>query len=73
MENHSNIFEYTYNIALIEEHDVYNPSDPFTEPYDMPKQWWYKAEYKKRVDDGPIISKIDQTECFRQMCNFWAA
>ena len=73
LENQTNIFEYTYNLALIEEHYVYDPNDN-SKPGDIiAPQWWYQAIYPNNgVDVNPEIRKIEQPECFKQICNFWA-
>jgi hypothetical protein len=72
LENQTNIFEYTYNLALIEEHFVYDPND--SEPGNIvAPQWWYQAIYPNNgIDVVPQIKKIEQPECFKQLCNFWA-
>lgn len=73
LENHTNIFEYTYNLALIEEHYVYDPNDPSKNYNFIAPQWWYQATYPNNsVNCDPEIKKIDQPECFKQICNFWA-
>jgi hypothetical protein len=50
LENQSDIFESSYNIALIEEVSLIDPSNP-NNKWEVPKQWWYKATY----DINPII------------------
>ena len=76
-ENHSNIFEYYYNIALIEEYYVYDSSDDSEIHISLntPTQWWYQATYYPEPNDrliNPTICKIEQPKCFSHTCNFWA-
>jgi hypothetical protein len=77
LENHSNIFEYYYNVALIEEHYIYDPTDKSETPFGwgMPNQWWYEATFYPEPNDrirNPSVRKIEQPTFFKQICNFWA-
>ena len=77
--NQNDIFESYYNIALIEEHYVYDPEDKpdvdFTS-WLSAKQWWYKADH--RLDEegryiGKVaVTKIEPPQIFRNIVNFWA-
>lgn len=73
IENQCNIFEYSYNIALIEEHYVYDPQDPPKDLEDrvIAKQWWYEAIFTE--PDNPIVSKIEPPRQFENVFNFWAS
>jgi hypothetical protein len=80
LENQTDIFEYYYNIALIEEHYVHDPKDPASPDADIvcAKQWWYLATYKEEdadeleVASNPTITAIDQPKGFEHVVNFWA-
>ena len=77
LENQSDIFEYYYNIALIEEHYVHDPNDPAPPEIGViAKQWWYEAQYPTDEKTGEslplIISKIETPQIFRNIVNFWA-
>jgi len=78
LENQTDIFEYYYNIALIEEHYVRDPADPPLPGTDIlcAKQWWYLATYKEddELDSGPnpTVTAIDQPVGFKNIVNFWA-
>jgi len=69
LENKSDIFEFYYNCALIEEVYVI-PVDP-NDMAPMPRQWWYAAEYSDLSNDGPIIFKTDVPKSFLSICSFW--
>jgi hypothetical protein len=77
LQNQSNIFEYYYNLALIEEHYVYDPTDKSETPinWGMTPQWWYQATFHPEPTDqlqNPTVRKIEQPACFKNICNFWA-
>lgn len=79
LENHTDIFEYYYNIALIEEHYVYDPDDPPPPLHDImcAKQWWYRAEYTTDYESNsmnpmnPVVKEAEQPKCFHGIVNFW--
>jgi hypothetical protein len=78
LENGENIFEYYYNVALIEEYPVFNPKDIDDAFFNLPQQWWYKCHFP--LPPFPdnievpllIISKIETPPQFKNICNFWA-
>lgn len=75
LENHSDIFEYYYNYAVIEEvyiHDYTNPPKEGEATY-IPKQFWYFADFnaKKDGDTLPLISKVDIPKCMENTCCLW--
>lgn len=76
LENQTDIFEYYYNVALIEEHYVHDPNDPAPPSIGvLAKQWWYKAEYVEDYEGtltNIVISKIDKPQVFKNIVNFWA-
>ncbi|CAM6006392.1 unnamed protein product [Sphagnum balticum] len=56
LENVGDIFEYYYNVALIEEIGVIDENDP-PQPgqehlWGRPRSWWYRAEYNSTGEDG---------------------
>lgn len=71
LENHSDIFEYYYNIALIEEHTLISPGDPeaIVETY---AQWWYQATYYDHESGDLRIEQIEAPVAFSQICCVWA-
>ena len=77
LKNHSDIFEYYYNVALIEEHYVYDSTEKSETPiaWDVPTQWWYEATYYPEPTNqlqNPSVRKIEQPTFFKHVCNFWA-
>lgn len=80
MENAGDIFEYYYNVALIEEIGVIDKNDP-PQPgeehlWGPPRQWWYRAEYNSSGEDGdrgrePYVNKMDVPENLKNVCYFW--
>lgn len=76
LENQSDIFEYYYNVALIEEITVLFPkSSEKNEDWRIPKQWWYKITYHEHPNDNieiaPTIEKIETPKCVENVCCFW--
>jgi hypothetical protein len=75
MNNSGDLFEFSYNLGLIEEVYVVGTKD------DSPsriceERWWYLAEYTPDPTapfgkTGPKISKIDCPEFFQRTVNFW--
>jgi hypothetical protein len=78
LQNQTDIFEYYYNVALIEEHYVYDPHDPegATQKWNTPTQWWYEAIYPVvntgKDDVGPQIRKMENPKIFEHIYCFWA-
>jgi hypothetical protein len=74
LENQSDIFEFYYDFACIEEvyvHDYANPPKEGEETY-IPKQWWYKINYFDGGDHkDDIVEKIDQPERMNKVCCIW--
>jgi hypothetical protein len=75
LENHSDIFEYYYNFAVIEEVYVIDPSSPRKkdEGNYVPKQWWYKADFSagREGDHHPVITSVEQPKCMENICCIW--
>lgn len=83
--NHGDLFEYTYNYALIEEVMVLDPnatrSKEEKEDWFPPKEYWYKAVYRPHdevrtigQDDpihDPIVTKVDKPACLDKIVYFW--
>jgi hypothetical protein len=76
LQNESDIFEYSYNLALIEE--IYligsKTSDEEKEAgWTVPKQWWYYADYSQGAESEPypIVTKIDTPKTVENVCCFW--
>lgn len=77
LENKGDIFEYYYNVALIEEHYVHDPNDRPPSNFNglIARQWWYKVDYIQKEDGSlsdMVISKIDAPRIFKNIINFWA-
>jgi hypothetical protein len=78
LENRGDLFEYSYNYALIEEIFVIDPDDKPSkeESYFPPKEWWYEAKYNRDptqdADPDPIISKVEKPSCLEKTVYFWA-
>jgi hypothetical protein len=79
MENSGDIFEYYYNVALIEEICVIDKKDP-PQPgeehlWGPPRQWWYHAEYTTEENGEqsrePTVSKMGVPENLKNVCYFW--
>jgi hypothetical protein len=79
LENAGDIFEYYYNVALIEEIGIIDKNDP-PQPgqehlWGPPRQWWYRAEYTTSADGeqsrNPVITKMEVPENFKNVCYFW--
>ena len=72
LENQSDIFEYYYNIALIEEISVLNPFDQ-NNAWNIPTQWWYKITYHPSDDNEipPTIEEIPPPKCAENVACFW--
>jgi len=73
LENWGDMFENYYNVALIEEHFVYDPQD-IADSLVVGKQWWYQATYEEyeRDADRIYISKIEPPASLQGIINFWA-
>lgn len=85
LENRGDLFEYTYNYALIEEIRVLDPSTPPSkeerDDWFPPKEYWYKATYRRHdevrtigQDDpihDPIVVKVDKPACLDKIVYFW--
>lgn len=76
--NESDIFEYSYNLALIEEIYVIGSDTSEEEKacYSIvPKQWWYLADYSKgegeESEPYPKVTKIPTPKCVENTCCFW--
>jgi hypothetical protein len=73
LENQSDIFEYYYNLALIEEIGVIpsqKSKDKGTWGY-IPPQWWYRIVYNDDPDGAPTIEKIPTPKCMENVACFW--
>jgi hypothetical protein len=73
LQNLGDMFENYYNIALIEEHWVYDPQD-IVDPLIVAQQWWYQAQFFENSQDPDdiYISKIDPPATLQGICNYWA-
>ncbi len=69
LENRGDIFEHTYNLALIEEVCIINHSvqNNYENLY---KQWWYEAKFIGS-DNDPMITKISKPKLLENIVNFW--
>lgn len=75
LENHSDIFEYYYNYAVIEEtyvHDYTNPPEA-VDTYYLPKQHWYFADFSSEGNRSPypLITKVETPKCMENICCIW--
>jgi hypothetical protein len=79
LENGGDIFEYYYNVALIEEIGIIDKNDP-PQPgqehlWGPPRQWWYRAEYStdenSRQSRDPAVSRMEIPENLKNVCYFW--
>jgi hypothetical protein len=78
LENQSDLFEYHYNMALIEEvHllDFSNQNDK-DETIFARKQWWYRITYYNHptnddIEIKPTIEQVDVPSIFENTCRFW--
>lgn len=75
LNNMGDLFEYSYNLGLIEEVTVYSRTTEFMSTWDE-KRWWYLAEYTPDPSapfgkTGPKVSKIECPEFFLRTVNFW--
>lgn len=76
LENHGDIFEYSFTHALIEEVLVIDPNLPYKEGESAeypPKEWWYQADYSVITEDhrDPLVTKVDKPKCLDRVCCFW--
>lgn len=80
LENRGDLFEYTYNYALIEEIRVLDPSTPATqeekENWFPPKEYWYHAEFRPFGESNedmrdPIVVKVEKPTCLDKIVYFW--
>jgi hypothetical protein len=71
LENHGDIFEYYYNMAVIEEVSVIDPNnvDKTNSRAYIPKQWWYKITYCS--EGNYTIDKVSQPAIFQNIVNIW--
>jgi len=75
LNNRGDLFEYYYNLGLIEEVTVLGNDTQYISTF--PKnRWWYLAEYEKNLNgpfglSEPKISKIDCPDFFKNIFNFW--
>ncbi len=65
LNNESDIFEYYYDYAIIEEIEVVVKGKACTNK--EPKQWWYKAEYK---DGNVTVEKCLVLDRHKNICNW---
>lgn len=72
LENHSDIFEYYYNVALIEEHILIDGEGSDSDTFGNWQQWWYQATYLETGDGDLKIERIETPICFQQICCLWA-
>lgn len=74
LSNEFDIFEYYYNIALIEEIELLPVTDPKA-LYTSNNQWWYSAAYKDNFnqiyDYNLEIKKIPKPMTVENLVNFW--
>jgi hypothetical protein len=68
LNNQSDIFECYYNLALIEEISVIGDS---SEPWSIPKQWWYKYEPSFESGTEDVITAIPPPSCAENVACFW--
>lgn len=78
LENHSDIFEYSYNYALIEEILVIDDSIPYVEGESAefpPREWWYHADFSVITEEvlNPLVTKVEKPKCLDRTCCFWAS
>jgi hypothetical protein len=72
LENRGDIFEYYYNVALIEEIGLVSENaDQKQLLYSPPKQWWYRADYGNNIERNPIVRSMDAPSAMHGICNFW--
>jgi hypothetical protein len=75
LNNYGDLFEYSYNLGLIEEVYVYGTPDDDASCINE-NRWWYLAEYTPDPSapfgkTGPKVSKIECPEFFQRTVNFW--
>jgi len=66
LRNEGDIFEYYYNLALIEE--VMLADDSKLNPYCISNQWWYHASY---VENELVIVPIKKPKSVENVTCFW--
>ena len=75
LENRGDLFEYHYNVGLIEEVFTLDSKDPNATRFNE-KRWWYHAQFTPNPEapfgkDGPLITKMDCPIHFERTVNFW--
>ena len=76
LSNWSDLFEYTYNVGLIEEVYVMGKDTRNTAFDGREQRWWYLAQYEEDSSApfgkrGPFISKIECPHFFKNTYGFW--
>lgn len=78
LTNSGDLFEYYYNLALIEEIILAGTIDKDNDPpevvhyYPTPTQWWYKATYSDEpTEHNPVVTSIAKPEVIENIVCFW--
>ncbi len=76
LNNYGDLFEYSYNMALIEEIHVIDKNTHHLQYEGGEQRWWYWAQFTPDPlapfgMTGPIVSKIECPQFFERTVNFW--
>jgi hypothetical protein len=79
LENQGDLFEYSFNYALIEEIPVLDKGT--TNPYEPRKEWWYRFEGYTTLhnedpditheDEKAIVIPCEKPQCLNRIVMFW--
>lgn len=75
LENYGDLFEFSYNVGLIEEVYVWGTPDPDASRISE-RRWWYHAQYTPNPEapfgmDGPVVTKMECPIQYERVVNFW--
>ena len=76
LKNRGDLFECTFNFALIEETYVIDPTDPPKEgeQLETPREWWYFADHSKSSEENdynPEVSACEKPKPLEKTVYFW--
>lgn len=74
LENGGDMFERSYNYALIEEVYVIDPASK-DEAFYVPKEWWYSASFETNNDQEgwpvTVVTKCEKPAPLDRVVCFW--
>lgn len=70
LNNYSDIFECYYSYAIIEEIGVITKTGKKIDIGNIPKQWWYKANYTDKSGEPVVEKLLTPPAGYEMICNW---